>query len=85
MAMEASSSVTPWARAPTSGPCTAQGRDDVDGQVDDAGADGGPCRVEADPVAVPGTPRPSTVPAGIKPSMRVASEEVSAPVARSTG
>jgi len=60
---------------------TAQGRDDVDGQVEDARAHGAAVLCGGRPGSGPGYFYPPTVLAGIKPSMRVASEEVFAPVA----
>jgi succinate-semialdehyde dehydrogenase/glutarate-semialdehyde dehydrogenase len=60
---------------------TAQGRDDVDGQVEDARAKGAAVLCGGRPEAGPGFFYPPTVLAGISPSMRVDTEEVFAPVA----
>jgi succinate-semialdehyde dehydrogenase/glutarate-semialdehyde dehydrogenase len=60
---------------------TAQGRDDVDGQVEDARAKGAAVLCGGRPGEGPGFFYPPTVLAGITPSMRVGTEEVFAPVA----
>ncbi len=60
---------------------TAQGRDDVDGQVEDARARGAAVLCGGRPGSGPGYFYLPTVLAGITSSMRVASEEVFAPVA----
>jgi succinate-semialdehyde dehydrogenase/glutarate-semialdehyde dehydrogenase len=60
---------------------TAQGRDDVVGQVEDARGQGAAVLCGGRPGEGSGYFYPPTVLAGITPSMRVASEEVFAPVA----
>ena len=60
---------------------TAQGRDDVEGQVDDARAHGAAVLCGGERVEGPGWFYRPTVLAGITPAMRVDSEEVFGPVA----